>query len=147
MTTRLRHHAHSTFRIWMHIVLVTKYRKKVITPEILERLKEIFSKLCLSQKCDLAEFNGESDHVHLLIDMAPDISVSKLVNILKTISSREIRREFKEHVVKFYWKPVFWTTAYCALSAGGAPLDILKSYIQNQNEPEPTQSAIHPDHS
>lgn len=120
----------------MHIVLVTKYRKKVITPEILERLKEIFSKLCLSQKCDLAEFNGESDHVHLLIDMAPDISVSKLVNILKTISSREVRREFKEHVNQFYWKPVFWTTAYCALSAGGAPLDILPQYILNQNEPE-----------
>lgn len=140
MTTRLRHHAHSTFRIWMHIVLVTKYRKKVITPEILERLKEIFSKLCLSQKCDLAEFNGESDHVHLLIDMAPDISVSKLVNILKTISSREIRREFSVHVNQFYWKSAFWTTAYCALSAGGAPLDVLRTYIQNQNEPEPVSS-------
>lgn len=116
----------------MHIVLVTKYRKKVISPEIIDRLKEIFSKVCISQKCELTEFNGESDHVHLLIDMAPDISVSKLVNILKTISSREVRREFKEHVNQFYWKPTFWTTAYCALSAGGAPLDVLKSYIQNQ---------------
>lgn len=120
----------------MHIVLVTKYRKKVITPEILERLKEIFSKLCLSQKCDLAEFSGEPDHVHLLIYMAPDISVSKLVNILKTISSREIRREFSAHVNQFYWKSAFWTTAYCALSAGGAPLEVLRTYIQNQNEPE-----------
>jgi len=69
--------------------------------------------------------------------MAPDIAVSKLVNILKTISSREIRREFPEHVNKFYWKSVFWTSAYCAISAGGAPLDMIKQYIQNQNEPEP----------
>lgn len=121
----------------MHIVLVTKYRKKVINSEILERLRLIFAKLCISQKCELTEFKGESDHVHLLVDMAPDIAVSKLVNILKTISSREIRREFPEHVAKFYWKPVFWTSAYCALSAGGAPLNILKNYIQNQNESEP----------
>ena len=121
----------------MHIVLVTKYRKKVINSEILERLREIFAKLCMSQKCELVEFNGEPDHVHLLIDMAPDIAVSKLVNILKTISSREIRREFSERVNQFYWKPVFWTKAYCALSAGAAPLNVLKTYIQNQNEPEP----------
>lgn len=127
----------------MHIVLVTKYRKKVITPEILERLGEILRKLCISQKCELSEFNGETDHVHLLVDMAPDISVSKLVNILKTISSREIRREFPEHVNKFYWKSVFWTSAYCAISAGGAPLDVIKRYIQNQNEPEPVSGKEH----
>lgn len=121
----------------MHIVLVTKYRKKVITPEILERMGEIFRRLCTTQKCELVEFTGEADHVHLLVDMAPDIAVSKLVNILKTISSREIRREFPDHVNKFYWKSVFWTNAYCAISDGGAPLDVLKRYIQNQNEPEP----------
>ncbi len=121
----------------MHIVLVTKYRKKVITPEIQDRLGEILRKLCTTQKCELVEFNGEADHVHLLVDMAPDIAVSKLVNILKTISSREVRREFPDHVNKFYWKSVFWTSAYCAISAGGAPLDVIKRYIQNQTEPEP----------
>jgi len=117
-------------------VFVTKYRKKVITSEILKRMGEIFTKLCETQKCQLSEFNGESDHVHLLIELAPDIAISKLVNILKTISSREIRKEFKDHLAKFYWKPVFWTNAYCAISAGGAPLSILKEYIQNQDSPE-----------
>lgn len=136
MTSYLKHHAHSTFRLWIHIVLVTKYRKKVITPEILLRLQEIFAKLCITQKCQLTECNGEADHVHLLVDMAPDIAVSKLVNVLKTISSREIRKEYATHVNQFYWKPVFWTKAYCAISAGGAPLEVLKNYIQNQNEPE-----------
>ena len=93
------------------------------------------TKLCETQKCGLVEFNGEADHVHLLVDLAPDIAISKLVNILKTISSREIRKEFKEHIAKFYWKPVFWTSAYCAISAGGAPLEILKQYIQSQDSP------------
>lgn len=140
MSVRLKHHAHSTFRLWVHIVLVTKYRKKVITPEMQERLKEIFIRLCRTQKCELSECNGEADHVHLLVDMAPDISVSKLVNILKTISSREIRREFTDHVNQFYWKSAFWTSAYCAMSAGGAPLDVLKKYIQTQNEVDPQDS-------
>lgn len=117
-------------------MFVTKYRKKVITAQILERLREIFSKLCKNQKSELLEFNGEEDHVHLLVDISPDIPPSKLVNTLKTISSRMIRKEFAEHINRFYWKPVFWTGAYCVISAGGAPLEILKVYIQNQNEPE-----------
>ena len=120
----------------MHIVFVTKYRKKVITAQILERLREIFSRLCQNQKSELLEFSGEEDHVHLLVDISPDVSLSKLVNTLKTISSRMIRKEFADHINKFYWKPVFWTGAYCVISAGGAPLEVLKAYIQNQKEPE-----------
>ena len=131
----LKSHAHCVYNLHIHIVFVTKYRKNVITESILARLKEIFAKLCETQKCGLVEFNGEADYVHLLVDLAPDIAISKLVNILKTISSREIRKEFKEHIAKFYWKPVFWTSAYCAISAGGAPLEILKQYIQSQDSP------------
>lgn len=116
-------------------MFVTKYRHKVINADILKRLEDIFSKLCQNQKSELIEFGGESDHVHLLIDISPDIAPSRLVNTLKTISSRMIRKEFAEHINKFYWKPVFWTGAYCVLSAGGASLEVLKAYIQNQNEP------------
>ncbi len=108
---------------------------------MLSRLKDIFSHLCQNQKSELLEFGGELDHVHLLIDFSPDVAPSKLVNTLKTISSRMIRKEFAEHINKlhinkFYWKPVFWTGAYCVISAGGAPLEVLKQYIQNQEEPE-----------
>lgn len=117
-------------------MFVTKYRKKVITAQILERLREVFSGLCQNQKSELLEFSGEEDHVHLLVDISPDIPPSKLVNTLKTISSRTIRKEFANHINNFYWKPVFWTGAYCVISAGGAPLEVLKTYIQNQNEPE-----------
>lgn len=108
----------------------------MITSDILKSLETIFSKLCQNQKSELIEFCGESDHVHLLIDISPDIAPSRLVNTLKTISSRMIRKEFAEHINKFYWKPVFWTGAYCVISASGAPLEVLKTYIQNQDEPD-----------
>lgn len=118
-------------------MFVTKYRRKVINAEILKSLESIFSKLCQNQKSELIEFGGEPDHVHLLIDISPDIAPSRLVNTLKTISSRMIRKEFAEHINKFYrTAPVFWTGAYCAISAGGAPLEVLKQYIQNQHEPD-----------
>lgn len=132
----LNSHAHCVYNLYIHIVFVTKYRRKVITEPILKRMNEIFTRLCETQKCKLTEFNGEDDHVHLLVDLAPDIAISKLVNILKTISSREIRKEFKDHVARFYSQPVFWTSAYCAISAGGAPLSVLKDYIQSQDSPK-----------
>lgn len=93
------------------IVFVTKYRKKFITSEILKDIKEIFSRLCSNAKSELVEFNGESDHVHLLVDISPDIAPSKLVNTLKTISSRMIRKKYEDYLKSFYWKPVFWTGA------------------------------------
>ncbi len=136
MQGKLHSHRHCVYSLSVHVVFVTKYRRKVITKEMLERLKEVFSRLCSNQKSELIEFGGEPDHVHLLIDLSPDIAVSRLINTLKTISSRLIRKEFAEHLKQFYWKPVFWTGAYCAISSGGAPLDVLKSYIQNQDEPK-----------
>jgi putative transposase len=136
VSTNLHSHRHCVYKINLHIVFVTKYRRKVIAKDMLKRLEEIFSHLCQNQKCELIEFGKEEDHVHLLIDFSPDIAPSRLVNTLKTISSRMIRKEFAEHIDKFYWKPVFWTGAYCVLSAGGAPLEVLKQYIQEQDKPK-----------
>ena len=136
VSINLHSHRHCVYKINLHIVFVTKYRRKAINAQMLERMKEIFERLCQNQKSELIEFGGESDHVHLLVDLSPDVAVSKLVNTLKTISSRLIRKEFAEHLNQFYWKPVFWTGAYCVISSGGAPLDVLKQYIQNQETPE-----------
>jgi putative transposase len=119
-----------------HLVFVTKYRKKVINTEILAELKSILTRLLLANGSELVEFGGESDHVHLLISYPPTVTLSKLINNLKAVSSKLIRKQYQEHVNKFYWKPVFWTSAYCVVSAGGAPLDTIKKYIQSQNEPE-----------
>ena len=134
-TSKLHSHRHCVYRINLHIVFITNYRKKVITKDILEDLKQIFSRLCNNAKSDLLEFNGETDHVHLLVDISPDIAPSKLVNTLKTISSRMIRKKYQEYLKPFYWKPVFWTGAYFVTSSGGAPLEVLKQYIENQDSP------------
>jgi putative transposase len=81
----------SVYKLTAHVVLGTKYRRKAISPEILKRLKEIFANTLVKWGSSLVEFNGESDHIHLLIDYKPDIALSKLIANLKTVSSRLIR--------------------------------------------------------
>ena len=130
----LRAHAHCVYRIFYHIAFVTKYRRRVLTNAILDRLRQHFARICANAGCGLIEFNGEEDHVHLLVEAHPNIQPSKLVNTLKTISSREIRREFSKELSRVYQKPVLWHTAYCIISAGGAPLEVLKRYIENQGK-------------
>jgi putative transposase len=99
---------HCVFSLHFHLVLVTKYRRKAITKEMLERLRLIFQETLEKWHCELIEFNGESDHVHLLFRTKPTVQLSKLVNNLKTVSSRLIRRDFSKHLNRIYWKPVFW---------------------------------------
>jgi putative transposase len=131
----MKSHYHCVYKLKYHLVLVTKYRKKCFTDEILTRLEIIFKELCI--KWEITEaFNGEQDHLHLLLDLHPNILPSVLINNLKTVSSRLIRKEFASHFAKFYWKPTLWTRAYCLISAGGAPLEILKYYIEKQDRPD-----------
>ncbi len=132
----MKSHYHCVYDIKYHLVLVTKYRKKCFTSEMLGRLEVIIKNLCDKWDVNLLEFGGEEDHIHLLIDMHPNIMPSKFVNNIKTVSSRLIRKEFKDHLAEFYWKPVLWTRAYCLITAGGAPLEIIKKYIQNQERPK-----------
>lgn len=120
----------------IHLVLVTKYRRKVIGREILDRLNGIFTDTCQKWRSELREFNGEADHVHLLINYPPDVEVSKLVNNLKTVSSRLIRKEFADQVNAVYSKPVFWSGAYFVASSGGTTLEQLKAYVEKQKSPE-----------
>ncbi len=119
----------------IHLVLVTKYRRKVINQSILNRLHEIFANTCSKWNAKLTDFNGESDHVHLVIDFPPDVEISKLVNNLKTVSSRLIRKEFAEIINKVYTKPVFWTGAYFVASCGGVTVQQVKQYVDMQTSP------------
>lgn len=123
---------HCTFNLNYHLVIVTKYRKKCINREMLERLQAIFSELCEKWGGELLEFNGEKDHVHLLVSLNPKTQPSKFVNNLKTVSSRLIRKEFSEQLNKVFSKPVFWSRSYCILTCGGAPLSVIKQYIEQQ---------------
>lgn len=85
------------------------------------------------------EFNGEDDHVHLLIDATPQICVAQLVRTLKTVSSRLIRRDFADHLSQYYWKPVFWSASYgCKSVSIGTDLAQIIQYVRNQESPEAT---------
>ena len=98
-------------------------------------MKVIFSDTCLKFECTLEEFDGEGDHVHLMIHYPPKLALSKLVNSLKGVSSRYLRKEFQKELKKYYWKGVLWSPSYFAGSCGGAPLKIVREYIQKQNTP------------
>jgi putative transposase len=115
---------------------VTKYRRKCITKPMLDRLREIAEQRCQDWGGELIEFNGEPDHVHVLMDLPPNLDLSKFVNNLKTTSSRLIRRDFMVQLARVYRKPVFWSRSYCIISCGGAPLSILKQYVENQAAPQ-----------
>jgi putative transposase len=115
-------------------VLVTKYRRKCFTDEILQYLETVVQDICKKWDVDLIEFGGEADHIHILFAAYPNIDLSKFINNLKTVSSRLTRKKYLDHLSRFYWKPVLWTRAYCLLSSGGAPVDVIKQYIQNQGQ-------------
>lgn len=127
---------HCVFNLNYHLVIVTKYRRKCISAPMLERLKVICTELTEKWECELLEFNGEADHVHLLLSLNPKVAPSVFVNNLKTVSSRFIRKDFAEDLARVYWgKPVFWSRSYCIMTCGGAPLSVIKQYIEQQEAP------------
>ncbi|UFU01445.1 IS200/IS605 family transposase [Radiobacillus kanasensis] len=78
--------------------------------------------------------NGEEDHIHILFDAPPQINLANTINSYKTVTSRYIRKEFSEELSTFYWKPYFWNRSYMILTTGGATIDVIKKYIENQGE-------------
>ena len=126
---------HVVYVMHVHLVFVTKYRHKVFTDAHLTRLEAIFRDVCADFECELVEFNGETDHVHLLVNFPPKVAVSHLVNSLKGVSSRYMRREFPE-LERHYWRSKrLWSGSYFAGSVGGAPISVLRQYIENQTRP------------
>ena len=128
----IRSGRHCVFNMHVHLVFVTKYRKDVFTKSMLDSMKRMFKKVCLDFEAELTEFNGEDDHVHLLINYPPKVAVSNLVNSLKGVSSRHLRKEFPEIKSKL-WGGSLWSPSYFASSCDGAPLEIIKQYIKQQS--------------
>jgi putative transposase len=119
-----------------HLVLTTKYRKKLFTGAMITRLSEVFTDLCEKWNCKVVEFSGEEDHIHLLFQYLPQMDLSKFVNNLKSVSSRRVRAEFADEVNKVYWKSVLWNESYFIASCGGVTVSVLKKYIEHQDSPE-----------
>ena len=119
----------------VHLVFVTKYRRGVFTAAILEDLRSIFDSVCRDFDAELRECNGEDDHVHLLVNYPPKISLAKLVNSLKGVSSRMIRSERHPTIQAKLWGEALWSSSYFAASCGGAPLQLIRQYIEQQRIP------------
>ncbi|MEH2284630.1 MAG: IS200/IS605 family transposase [Nostoc sp.] len=135
----LKTRSNSAFRLIYHLVLVTKFRRKSLNAEMLDRINIIIKELLTKWECELIEFGGEGDHIYTLLETHPSVDLSKLVNNIKTVTSRRLRSEYSEHLSKFYWgtKPQFWSSSYAIISVGAqAPLSRLIEYVQNQEKPE-----------
>ena len=110
-------------------------RHPVFNDAHLNQLEEIFRSVCEDFECELVEFNGETNHVHLLVNFPPKVALFKLVNSLKGVSSRRMRQEFPE-LERHYWRAKrLWSGSYFAGSVGGAPLSVLRQYIEQQDRP------------
>jgi REP-associated tyrosine transposase len=135
-STELRRGRSCVFALHVHLVFVTKYRRHVFTKAILLDLKEIFQNVCRDFEATLVEFEGEKDHVHLLVNYPPKIAVSRLVNSLKGVSSRMIRKKNYPTIAKCLWGDALWSPSYFSGSCGGAPISIIRQYIEQQHTPD-----------
>ncbi len=123
----------SVYRLSIHLVLVTQEGRKVIDSAVGQRLQEIFAATCQKWGCALEEFKGEADHVDLLINFSPEVQLSKLVNNLKTVSSRLIRKGFPEQVSRLTRKNSFWSGAYFIASCGDHAIEEIQEYVKQQS--------------
>lgn len=127
---------HSVTKLVCHLVFVTKYRRKLLDDPAIAWLKGHFGKVCEAMDCVLIACDGEKDHIHLLVEYPPKHSVSVLVNALKGTSSRLLRLERRDIAAR-YWRGVLWSPSYFAASAGGAPLERVKQYVEAQRVSSP----------
>lgn len=124
---------HSVFLMYFHLILVIKYRRKVLDDAISSRAKEIFEYIAPNYNITLIEWNDDKDHIHILFKAHPNSELSKFINAYKSASSRLIKKEYPL-VRNKLWKESFWSKSYCLLTTGGAPIEVIKNYIESQGE-------------
>ncbi|EJR13637.1 MULTISPECIES: IS200/IS605 family transposase [Bacillus] len=124
---------HSVFLLYYHLVLVVKYRRNVFDDDMSDYAKDMFVRLSENYNITLVEWNHDVDHVHILFKAHPNTEMTKFINAYKSASSRLIKRDFPQ-VKKKLWKEMFWSRSFCLLTTGGSPIDVIKTYIENQSE-------------
>ena len=129
----LETNTHSVFSLNYHLVLVIKYRRKVINDDISGRLKAIFEYIAPNYNITIEKWNHDVDHVHILFKAHPNSELSKFINAYKSASSRLIKKEYPIIKEKL-WKEYFWSRSFCLITTGGATIDVIKQYIENQGE-------------
>lgn len=137
MKYELQSTRHAKYLLHAHLVFTPKYRMKIFTKEHFELMRQVFEDVCLKSDARLEEFDGEADHVHLLVTYSPRISIAVLVNALKGTSSRRLRQQFSVFKQSYWGDSVaLWGRSYFAASVGGAPIEILRQYIEQQKTPD-----------
>jgi len=131
----IRHGRHCVFNLHVHLVFVTKYRHQVFNKKMLNDAKVIFENVCTDFEANLIEFDGEREHVHLLVHYHPKVALSTLVNSLKGVSSRMLKKKYRSSIKSKLWGGALWSPSYFAGSCGGAPIEIIKQYIEQQQTP------------
>jgi putative transposase len=131
MNQKLDKTQHSVYKLTYHLVLVTKYRRKVIDTPIYNRLMNIFQNIGFKYNVVVLESNFESDHIHILFKSFPNINLQKFVNSYKSASSRLIKKEYPK-IKRKLWKSQFWKRGYFITITGGASIETIKQYIEKQ---------------
>ena len=130
---KLENNNHSVFLMYYHLVLVVKYRRKVFTDKMSNYAKDIFVRIGKSYNITLEEWNHDVDHIHIMFKAHPNSELSKFINAYKSASSRLIKKDFPE-VRQKLWKEMFWSKSFCLLTTGGAPINVIKKYIESQGK-------------
>ena len=130
---KLDNNNHSVFAMYYHLILVVKYRRKVLDDSISNYARSIFEKIAPSYNITLLEWNHDVDHIHIMFKAQPNSEISKFINAYKSASSRLIKRDYPE-IRRKLWKEYFWSHSFCLLTTGGAPIEEIKKYIETQGE-------------
>ena len=130
---KLDNNNHSVFSMYYHLILVVKYRRKVFDDSISDYAKSVFEKIAPSYNISLLEWNHDVDHVHIMFKAQPNSELSKFINAYKSASSRLIKKDYPEIREKL-WEEYFWSQSFCLLTTGGAPIEVIKKYIETQGE-------------
>ena len=138
---KLDNNNHSVFSMYYHLVLVTKYRRKVINDIISKRLREIFDYIAVNYNISVVEWNNNQDHVHILFKAQPNSELSKFINAYKSASSRLIKKEYPDIKEKL-WKEYFWSRSFCLITTGGVTIDVIKQYIESQGDQDEKEHSL-----
>ena len=130
---KMDHNAHSVYLLYYHLIMVVKYRRKVFDEDISDRARPIFEYISPKYGITLDEWNHDEDHVHVMFRAQPKSEISKFINAYKSASSRIIKKEYPEIREKL-WKECFWSQSFCLLTAGGAPIEVIRQYIESQGD-------------
>ena len=135
--TDFRKGRHVVHHLHAHLVLTTKYRKGAITTDrVRNLLRDVMTDVADGMDAKIEAYEADGDHVHLLLSYPPHLALSRLVNVVKGVSSRRLRQQDWPEVRRVLWGDAFWSPSYCVLSCGGAPLDIIKAYVEAQSDPD-----------